>query len=887
MSLSETQVGGLVRSLMRKYEGRMKPVFGIRSQAPWSGPEELTIDGKRCRVVQVNSPLQAREEIFGQRDDRLLVLVTGLQESALGSEVLARMAPPTLQAIHPWASVKERFGAARLDPRVTQYPWLAEALLALSDDACKPVTGGVLDLNHALGSLLRGLGLSGPQPTEEELLVWASSGTVQQGWSGLSQVARAALRDTCSLGANDIADRLFDAVEHGAAHDLIALSLALDVLSVPEAALDPRATAARVRAERYFGPGKPLDVDTCRAFGRVARTHVEKLATHSRTAVDALVRRAEAILKDELLAGELVEWSDFLPGAVTARQGAFSTALAKALRQRSPAALEAAHGAAERLRTHRFLKPGDFGGLRSEMALRLVRWIATPALEVARSLELAGLGYLREGVWVDRARHELLDGESHPDLRRIYAEILSEARGRREVETGHFAERLARTTEAGPLPTGVIGIEDILSDVVAPLASMQRTLIVVLDGMSRANLLELVRSIESHHGFRRHLPVEKERWPLVLSVLPSVTEASRCSLLSGKIAVGGQAEELNGFHDVARQKGWHRTAGDNLLFHRADLMADNVGRMEGALEKAVFGSVEVVAVVINAIDDQLTKGDQIRPVRSVEDIRPLERLIGAAKLANRVVVLTCDHGHVVEEASADPKVAGERERWRSPDRAAEAGEVLVRGSRVALPTRGGPCVLAASETVRYVSRRGGYHGGASPQEVLISLAVLVPSGIELKGWKVEVEPEPTWWSDGAAAIQVLPVAAPERPTTKPAQPSLFDSKPAAAPVGVAWIDGLLASPMFASQKKLAGRSPLKDAELQALIECLAHRGWTATPPALASVLSVNAVQLNVRLAAARRLLNVEGYPVLDVDEASSTVKLNIELLAEQFGIQIR
>src|SRR5688500_12885657 len=110
MSLSETQVGALVRSLMRKHEGRLKPVFGIRSQGPWSGPEELTIDGKRCRVVQVTSPLQAREEIFTQRDDRLLVLVTGLQESALGSEVLARMAPPALHAIHPWASVRERFG---------------------------------------------------------------------------------------------------------------------------------------------------------------------------------------------------------------------------------------------------------------------------------------------------------------------------------------------------------------------------------------------------------------------------------------------------------------------------------------------------------------------------------------------------------------------------------------------------------------------------------------------------------------------------------------------------------------------------------------------------------------------------------------------------------
>jgi len=884
MSLTEKQVAGSVRSLLVKWKGRRKPVFGIRSQVPWSGAEEMTVDGQRCRVVQVNSPLQARQEVFGHRDERLLVLITGLSESALGSEVLARMAPPSLQTIHPWTNVKERFGAARLDSRVTQHPWLAEALLALPDDACKPVAGGVLDLNHALGAVLRGLGLPGAQPSGEDLMSWAESGMGEKGWADLSNVARSALRDMCRAGAGDLADRVIDAVEQGLGRDLVPVCLALDVLAVPQASVDPRAAAARVRSERYFGPGKMLAIETCRALADAARAHVERrgLDAHEPT-----IRRAETILTESLLAGDLVEWSDLLPGAVPLRQKALAVAFTKAVRTPSSATIDAAREAEHRLREHLRQIRGDHGALRADMALRLVRWLSTEPRAAATSLESAAHAYIDESVWVDRARHELLDGESHPDLRKVYGEILDKARARREAETAVFAARLADATETGAMPSGLIGIERILEDAVAPLAEKQRTLLVVLDGMSRANFLEIVHSIESERRFRRHLPQQLERWPAVLSVLPSVTEASRCSLLSGRVVVGGQAEETRGFETFARRKGWRTPAGEGLLFHRAYVMADNLGRMDGTLENAVLGEASVVAVVINAIDDQLAKGDQIRPVYGVGDIRPLERLIGHAQFSNRVVVLTCDHGHVVEEASRDPRTPGQSERWRTAESAAEPGEVLVRGSRVALPQLGGPCVLASSELVRYVSRHAGYHGGASPQEVLVSLAVLVPAGLALEGWKVEDDRRPSWWNDTTEVRELPVVSVPAAKAAERQLPGLFDAKPEAGQSGMKGIEALFTSAVFQSQKPLAGRSPLKDADLRALLAFLAERNWTATTSALASALAVNAVQLSARLSAARRLLNVEGYPVIDVDDGSSTVKVNVDLLAEQFAIRIQ
>jgi hypothetical protein len=44
------------------------------------------------------------------------------------------------------------------------------------------------------------------------------------------------------------------------------------------------------------------------------------------------------------------------------------------------------------------------------------------------------------------------------------------------------------------------------------------------------------------------------------------------------------------------------------------------------------------------------------------------------------------------------------------------------------------------------------------------------------------------------------------------------------------------------------------------------------------------VRIGGFLAALRRELNVEGYPVLAIDDESETVVLNRELLRSQFGL---
>jgi hypothetical protein len=60
-----------------------------------------------------------------------------------------------------------------------------------------------------------------------------------------------------------------------------------------------------------------------------------------------------------------------------------------------------------------------------------------------------------------------------------------------------------------------------------------------------------------------------------------------------------------------------------------------------------------------------------------------------------------------------------------------------------------------------------------------------------------------------------------------------------------------------------------------------------TRVALAQRLGVPAFRLTGLVAATRRLLNVDGLQVLDVDDASGTVILNRPLLEQQFEVDVR
>ena len=99
-----------------------------------------------------------------------------------------------------------------------------------------------------------------------------------------------------------------------------------------------------------------------------------------------------------------------------------------------------------------------------------------------------------------------------------------------------------------------------------------------------------------------------------------------------------------------------------------------------------------------------------------------------------------------------------------------------------------------------------------------------------------------------------------------------------------WVEQLLLSPVLAQQKKLAGRHVPSDAELVRILTILDGRGGKLTTRALARLVNLHEIRLTGLLAKLIRVLNIDGYAVLEVENASDTVELNVALLRKQFEL---
>jgi hypothetical protein len=375
-----------------------------------------------------------------------------------------------------------------------------------------------------------------------------------------------------------------------------------------------------------------------------------------------------------------------------------------------------------------------------------------------------------------------------------------------------------------------------------------------------------------------------------------VTEVSRASLLCGARRRGTSQVERDGFATHPGLVATSRSGSPLVLFHKSDLVdARGVGLAEAVRAEIARPTRQVVGVVINAVDDHLAKGDQLRLHWTADAIRPLQWLLDAAREAGRIIVLTSDHGHVLDRDSVYRPQESESLRYRPDDGTLDAVEVRLQGPRV-LASWGDRVIVPWSERVRYGLKQNGYHGGATPQEVVIPLAVLRAGDTEIPGWAEMAPVAPAWWEFAEPAVTPKPTAArviapsvaARPPVSRPTpQGDLFEQPVVPvvpAPVQPSWVDRLLASPTYAAQKQLAARPGLDDGRVRGCLAALDERGGTMTRAALARTLAVPPLRLAGMLTALRRLLNVEGYAVLSVDETSDTVELNRPLLETQFEL---
>ncbi len=863
-------------------------VIGIHSLGRWTGEREIR-DGDTLYVIeQCDSPLALRVALRREQPrGATKVLLTPLDANAIGEDIRIRLAKRKLFPINSWQIIQALFQAHAIDPRLTKQHWMAEKLLDLASMGDYPAApGGFLDLETVWSVMLdRALGLGVARPDLSAVIKWSLEEANVRRFKALSEDFRKACVAWLKEATNPAVGLVLQCVQTAQRPDALPVGLAAHVVFHPQASGKLDKAVVRLE-ERYLG-GKTADKDLCRRWSEAAREVVRLQITESKPR-EAILKRADAILK-EIEADGFAYLSDVSLVGFEQRLGVFGEALKSALDERAPQSLDQSRQAVfdhdQAKREPRRLELID-------MAVRLVRWLGKDRASLEKlpgSFSEAVRLYIEDGSFVDWARLALRNGDAAATLSDAYAMLFKKCQVIQEKQAEYFARLLQDWTAAGPKGPDPIPVENILSRVVAPIAEKNPVLLVVMDGMSVAVFNQLIDDIT-----RRDWALITEGGdtkPLAgLATIPSITEFSRTSLLCGALRTGNSTTEQAGFLQHPDLLAKCKPGKPPLLFHKTDLH----GSAEGGIPPEIRTSIastdhRVVGVVINAIDDHLLKGEQIDMRWSREQIRALPTLLHESKLANRVVVIVSDHGHVLEFSTTCTLAEG-GDRWREDGRPPGENEISIAGHRVLNSTH--KVIAPWSECVRYAIKKNGYHGGVSPQEMVVPIAVLAASEDLLEGWAEKVFASPAWWSaeDQKKTAHPEPAKAPAKKPKEPVESLLDwreedDTPPVKNEQVPAWIGTLIASPVFQEQKKLSGRSFPKNEQVFVELLCaLESGGGKLTSAALSRSLGYPAIRLAGLLAVCQRVLNLDGYEVLGRDEDSDTVELNAALLRKQFEI---
>ena len=868
------------------------PILGIRASTrrPW--PEFVECRGRCFRVAWCDSELEIREQLDEAEKGGAqgLVLITPLDAASLGADVLARLPRARFEETDHWTALRDSFKARDIDPRLRGHRWLAELLLDQGPPSgYPPAAGGVLDLDSAWRAVQEQL-LHLPEGRADAaaLLRWTLDKASLDRFMALPADARQRIADRLSEVGGPAARLVIGAVAASMGAEALAIALVCGVVfAASEPSSDLREAA--VRLEPLVGGGR-IDLEAGAMLANVARRLVTRLEIGDPAAHTAQAR-ASALLTD-IHAHRYAALSPALVVGLEARMRDAAEALAAAAASGGEGDAIRASEAVRRAFEHDRAFDHRARMERLEMAARLCRWL-TVRHHLSTSFAEAAAGYARDSGFADRARHALRAGDELPEVANAYARIRDAVETRREAENRNFARLLHDWNAAGSIGTDPLPIERVLDGVVAPLARETPVLLLVLDGLSFGVYRMLVENFTGQNWtalIRRDGPS-----PLAaVAALPTVTEISRASLLCGALTKGDQATERTGFASHAALRAASRAGSPPRLFHKADLGPGP--ELETPVRDALVDRAQrVVGIVHNAIDAQLSGSDQLDLSWSADALRQVTALLRLSRDAGRAVVVIGDHGHVLEEGTVQrPGVPGDR--WRAAVDDPGEGEIALSGGRVLAPGGSHSIVVAWSERVRYASRRVGYHGGASPQEVLVPVGVFA-AGEPPAGWDAAPPAEPAWWYDAGREppprlAEMPPVFLPHQKPRRGADLRQLDLLTALPqPIGVttvqdyaapAWIEALLASPIYNAQHRLAGRSAPPSDQLRALLSALMARSGRLSRTALAQALSTPLFRIGGLVNAARRVLNVDQSQILVID--GDDIVLDETLLCAQFAL---
>ena len=883
-------------------------VIALYDPSGWEGPSTLEVAGVRVAVVDTPTPLAMRHAIsFPAGDVDFTVLVTPLLDGDLPGDVLTHLTPYHRVNIPiPADALRELFSAGTLRPGIIRnrrdIAGVVEYLARRDGDpvSLTPASAGVLTADHLNHQLLTvGAGIPSVL-TMPAVVEWSLDPGSAQRWADfISSVSAEVAQNSLEWLRTRLGESSGALVRYLQAHgpqDLATWGLVAEVIQ-PGPGVDD---AVRATAEGAF-----------RISAGTGAASAEELASWSNAAVAAFTGPARSVmgmadrLRDtagraeefitsptRLGARELLHRSRVCRGALDARILRLTESLSAWYDDPARNGVDDALAA---VREHIGGNADHPDITVATAVIRLVQWLRAEASSTPTTLAGWLRHYRRDLSWVDVCVNQAWRNQSTSRLAQLSHRVLAEVRPRRAALDRDFAAVSASTAAERHTAGDTLLVEDVLDRVVAPLmdesADPRPVLMIVLDGMSVPAANVLVDNILGDlNGQWQEAVPGSEELSTALSVLPSVTTFSRTSLISGRLATGGQAEERAGLRAWASSQLKNRSAG-TVLLHKADLDAGIVDQVRAQVEDTDRN--KLVVAVLNTIDDALDKSDPIERVWDVRDITHLHPLLRAAAVVGRTVVFVSDHGHVLERHETAPAPNGTgAARWREPLSPPTPGEVLVAGSRVRNDS--GEAVLAVDEGLRYTARKAGYHGGLSLSEVAIPLTILSTSvdtlAERLPGFPLTRASTstryPAWWDlrpGGSPAPAPVAAPAPARRKSADDAPALFDAPAVSHAPAVGIFPDLEANPLFKAQTKsypVDGHPPREVAELIRRIAANSGRLPVAT---LREIWQLGPIQLRGVISTLLRILNVDGVQVL-VQQDSDLV-LNRSLLTEQFDVK--
>jgi len=919
--LSPQQLRSLVEDKWQRDSDAL--AIGLHVSSSMKGPTEVEFEFGKAKVVRADTVFEVREALLhAEREQNRLVLLTGLQQKDLGLDVVARLARSRLFAVDHWASLSSLFKAKELDRSILD-PAIAQALMDFAPaDGYPPVSAGILDAGTVWRAICRHVfDMGESEPDLVSLLLWASSEKGPKRYKQAGEAICGSLRKRLVHNLGDAAESILRFVESNAGAD--ALALAVTCLVVYGSGEKPTLDAAAARMEQYHA-NKPIPQTVGRTLGKVAIDAIADLDRHDDPRVaQHHLQRADELLR-QFICHEHAYRNPLTRLSFEQRLGRLGHAIQKAIKtpensviavaQFEGVFIEGCEARLEEIESHRLAKLGRNKDqvLKAEMAVRLVRWLSGSAVPSGSFAESASQ-QIREMSFVDWAREPLCRGEDVADLSAAYQLLDQLVLERRESISHSFAKELADWSAVGSKDAGVLGVEDVLPRVVSKVVEAgNKVLVVVLDGMSWAICHELLEDIRQDHWFEATLD-ESNAPPLpVIATIPSVTHFSRASLLSGMLAKGDQTVERKNFESNKDLVEVCDKRYPPILFHKQQLTEGNRGAISAELSaKLTAANHKVIGVVINAIDDRLSNAQQVVESWSLSRISPLRALLRLARDSGRVVILASDHGHVWHRPDGQYRPYEESSRWRSDDGKCAPDEIVLSGSRM---VAGSDSVIVPwSEKVYYSRQQNGYHGGATPQEMVCPLVLLTDKTSAYSGLYRCEYPKPEWWSAAPTASPVI--EEPQVTITIPADqtapksgtPTLFDleelgkqdTKPTTGRVDTGassspsdesqssstWIEALFQSQAYKDQKAMLRRHPVDDAVLRGCLMALDASGGIMTPTAFAKAADIPLVRLDGLVRQIARVLNVDGYEILTLDRTENRMELNVTKLKRQFDLE--